>query len=65
MSETTDKYSGVTNFGGKEEHFSEFEVKLIALLETKDLEEYALADMKVKKKDIAKSLKFKDPDDPE
>jgi len=65
MSETTDKYSGVTNFGGKEEFFAEFEIKLIALLETKDLEEYALTDMKVKKKDIAKTLKLKDPDDAE
>jgi len=38
MSETTDKYSGVTSFDGKEEHFAEFEIKLIALLETKDLD---------------------------
>ena len=47
MSETTFKYSGVLNINGKEEHFSEFEIKLIALLETKDLEEQALSDMKV------------------
>jgi hypothetical protein len=47
MSETTFKYSGVLNINGKEEHFSEFEIKLIAPLETKDLEEQALSDMKV------------------
>jgi len=62
MSETTDKYSGVSNFDGKEEHFAEFEIKLITLLETKDLEEYALSDMKVLAKDEAKAIKTKTKD---
>jgi len=63
MSETTDKYSGVTNFDGKKEHFAEFEIKLIALLEMKDLEEFALSDMKVLVKADAKALK-EDTEDP-
>jgi hypothetical protein len=57
MSENTDKYSGVSNFDGKEADFAEFEIKLMALLETKDLEEYPLTDMQVWAKDKAKALK--------